>query len=447
MMPDIHSIKPNRFTEIISLVSTYPKNATEVVKGKYTCWRLSRRFHKQRRPLRWNEQTAQIIRMQVLRVNEDINRSYDNSLYKQDSSQQSLTEQDFSILQQIRDATTQANRSNLTRTKAYLACYEAYPELHWALLAHLVSRNGGWNMSDLKGGLMNDLMTSPLRDDIYRMLERCNALIFQDAYPQLQLYMHSKRIGSSCFHLLPSFHTSAFMTPFWNNFWIDRNSALLAVGLIINEQHYIEERVVKHNYFQKNIFQRPEYRIQHLAHINQILFPLGRSSLTESPLDRTTDHEPTCGLVGLVLENFADLDERINLGKALYGLLFGYKEVLERVTIYALHTEHHGSRSEYWPQLFTTDKEIALNSLHESSELLKHEWLPLKKRIYSPILNDVWYDMPYDPIPRYDWLRDKKELTLYISQPPRPLFIEMSHAHRNAIHKTSLAHDVMGMMN
>ncbi|AJS57402.1 DUF2515 family protein [Paenibacillus sp. IHBB 10380] len=445
-MPDMHPTDPHRFTEIMSLVSTFPKNVTEVVKGKYTCWRLSRQFHKHRRSLRWNEQTAHIIRMQVQRATDDINRSHDNSLYKKDSSVQSLTEQDFSILQQIRDATTQANRSNMTRTKAYLACYEQYPELHWALLAHLVSRNGGWNMSDLKGELMKNLMTSSLRDDIYRMLERCNALIFQDAYPQLQLYIHSKRIGSSCFHLLPSFHISTFMTPFWNNFWIDRNSALLAVGLIINEQHYIEERVVKHNYFQKNIFQSSEYRMQHLAHINQILFPLGRSSRDEHNPDNTRQNTgPTYGLVGLVLENFSDIDERINLGKALYGLLFGYKDVLERVTTYALHTEHQGSRSEYWPQLFTTDKETALNSLHESSELLKYEWLPLEKRIYSPILNDVWYDMPYDPIPRYDWLRDKEELTQYITQPPRPLLIEMSHDHRNAIQKISLAHDIMGI--
>ncbi len=424
---------------MLSLVKTLPQQTTEVLKGKYACWKLSRPFHKHRRNLNWNEAAAQIIRDQVERTIDEMSRSKDVNIYKEEIIQPSLTEVDDAILRQIQIDTTTANKSNITRTQAYLQCYKSNPELHWALLAHMVSRNGGWNMSDLKGGLIADLTNTSLRDDIYRMLERCNALIFQDAYPQLQLYIHSKNQGRSYFHLLPKFHVSSFMNSFWNNFWIDRNSALLTVGLIINEQSYIEGRVVQHSYFQKNVFQRPEYKLHHLAHVNQILFPLDK--ICSNVMDDEKP-SPSPGLVGLVLENFGDIEERINLGKSLYGLLFGYKDVLERVTSYATNTTYQGSRSEYWPHLFTLDRETALNSPIESTVLLEHEWLPPGQRIYSPVLIHVWFDMPYDPIPHYDWLKNKN-ITQYISKPSRPILIEMSHDHRSAIQKTALAHDIV----
>jgi len=425
--------------DMLSLVKTLPQQTTQLLKGKYACWKLSRPFHKHRRNLNWNEAAAQIIRDQVERTIDEMSRSKDVNIYKEEIIQPPLTEVDDAILRQIQIDTTTANKSNITRTQAYLKCYKSNPELHWALLAHMVSRNGGWNMSDLKGGLIADLTNNSLRDDIYRVLERCNALIFQDAYPQLQLYIHSKNQGRSYFHLLPKFHVSSFMNSFWNNFWIDRNSALLTVGLIINEQSYIEGRVVQHSYFQKNVFQKPEYKLHHLAHVNQILFPLDKTCSNVMDDKKPT---PSPGLVGLVLENFGNIEERINLGKSLYGLLFGYKDVLERVTSYATNTTYQGSRNEYWPHLFTPDREAALNSPLESTVLLEHDWLPPGQKIYSPLLNHVWFDMPYDPIPHYDWLKNKN-ITQYISKPSRPILIEMSHDHRSAIQKTALAHDIV----
>jgi hypothetical protein len=429
----------HQFRDLLSLAKILPQQTTEMLKGKYACWKLSRPFHKHRRSLGWNESAAQSIRNHVERAIDDCSRWRDGNLSWEDARQPSLTDLDHTILHEIQISTTIANQSNITRTKAYLQCYEAYPELHWALLAHMVSRNGGWNMSDLRGGLMINLTDISLRDNLYRMLERCNALIFQDAYPQLQLYMHSKQRGSSYFHLLPQFHVSAFMSSFWNSFWMDRNSALLAVGLIINEQHYIEERVIQLPYFQKRVFQSTSYKLNHLAHINQILFPLIK--INPSSMNENNNLSPSPGIVGLVLENFRNIEERINLGKSLYGLLFGYSGVLDRVTSYATSTIHQGSRSEYWPHLFTTDKETAMNSPMEGSQLLAHEWLPPGQRIYSPVLNDVWFDMAYDPIPRYDWLKNKN-VTQYISKPPRPILIEISHDHRSAIQKTALAHDI-----
>ena len=117
------------------------------------------------------------------------------------------------ILKRIVAQTQLDNRNNVTRTHAYWACYRDFPELHWALLAHMVSRNGGWCMTDLRGELLPHLLNNQATGHLFSFLERANALIFQDAYPQLLLYAESKRRKLSLFHLLPHLQISAWMLP------------------------------------------------------------------------------------------------------------------------------------------------------------------------------------------------------------------------------------------
>ncbi|PQP87175.1 hypothetical protein CPT76_26755, partial [Paenibacillus sp. AR247] len=76
-----------------------------------------------------------------------------------------------------------------------------------------------------------------------------------------------------------------------------------------------------------------------------------------------------------------------------------------------------------------------------SVELMKQEWLPGGRRLYSPLLHDVWHDLYSEPIPRYDWFKNEDAIH-YVSRPRRPFMIEMTHAHRNALQKTALTHDV-----
>ena len=64
-----------------------------------------------------------------------------------------LTKEEQLIINKIKIQTEQLNKNNVTRTRAYYQFYIQYPEIHWALLGHMVSRNGGWNMTDLKGDL------------------------------------------------------------------------------------------------------------------------------------------------------------------------------------------------------------------------------------------------------------------------------------------------------
>jgi hypothetical protein len=125
---------------------------------------------------------------------------------------------------------------------AYLYFYNKYPEIYWSFLAHKVSRNAGWNMTDLKGDLLTRLLNEKEQKNIFGFLERANWLIFQDAYPQLLLYKESKNRGKNLFYLLPQFGVSTFMVMAWNQFWEDKDSRTLSMNLIINEQHYIEDR-------------------------------------------------------------------------------------------------------------------------------------------------------------------------------------------------------------
>ena len=69
----------------------------------------------------------------------------------------------------------------------------------------MVSRNGGWNMTDLKGGLLSRLLTKKEVESFFTFLERGNWLIFQDAYPQFLVYEESKKRGKNLFYLLSSF--------------------------------------------------------------------------------------------------------------------------------------------------------------------------------------------------------------------------------------------------
>ncbi|TGU43045.1 DUF2515 domain-containing protein, partial [Mesorhizobium sp. M00.F.Ca.ET.186.01.1.1] len=85
----------------------------------------------------------------------------------------------------IRNKTKESNGDNLDRTSAYLAFFRRHPEVHWALLAHLVSRNAGWSMTDLRGELLPRLLAKKVQHDYFSLLERGNRLIFQDTYPQL----------------------------------------------------------------------------------------------------------------------------------------------------------------------------------------------------------------------------------------------------------------------
>ncbi|MCD9023936.1 DUF2515 family protein [Cohnella silvisoli] len=318
----------------------------------------------------------------------------------------------------IRNETVKLNKNNITRTMAYWDIFKAHPELHWALLAHLVSRNGGWSMTDLKGQWLSHLLSDHLVASIFDMLEACNSLIFGDAYPQLRLYAESKRSGRNLTYLLPEFGVSSFMPPFWNNFWQDGNPVPLTEALIINEQSFIQSRVVEDDRYRRDVFSSLAFRSQPLMQLNQIIFPLWRAAKASRSMPMR--------LAGRVLENFENVQERIEFGKGLYGMLFGYPTVLHKAAAFAAQVAHTGSRADYWPHRFTSESKTEAGGKPEKSDLaagrlLCSGWL-------SPSLSDAWPDKPIIPAKEKDWFGSLEALN-YLKTIKLPRVIDMTHEH------------------
>ncbi|WP_162261630.1 DUF2515 family protein [Paenibacillus sp. Soil750] len=325
------------------------------------------------------------------------------------------TVQEQQIVEQIIAQTQINNRNNVTRTQAYWACYRDYPELHWALLAHMVSRNGGWCMTDLRGELMPHLLNNDATEYIFSFLERANALIFQDAYPQLLLYAESKRRRLNLFHLLPHLHISAWMLPIWQEFWIYQDSALLTIGLIVNEQHYVEERVVQNPLYKQTVLDTALFKTQGWLQLNHVGFPFRSTSMDP----------PQPHLAGLILENFSKLSERIEFGKSLYAILFGAPGVLQGALAFASATPHTGSRSDYWPHLFAPIRKTPPDRKYQE-RLDGHSLKKGAAPFYSPPLHSAWPDRPMAPVERGDWFKLEHEPLQHISSMKVPRAFDLT---------------------
>ena len=304
-----------------------------------------------------------------------------------------LSKEEKKLILSIREKTKQKNRNNVTRTTAYLEYFKLYPEVHWSLLAHLVSRNAGWNMTDLKGEFLTRLLTPKEQNDFYLFLERGNWLIFQDAYPQLLLYEASKKQNTSLFHLLTHLNVSRFMEPFWMDFWKNQSSSLLTTALIINEQNYIESRVILNDQYQKNVLHTILFRLQDVFDLNHILIPYEMQSTKKT------------NFVGGTVHHFSSLEDRILLGKKLYHDLYSIKSRLNYIMSWTDQHPHTGSRHDFWPHLFTENKK----TFPGSNQMLPHTPIEPNKnspRIYSPNLKDVWEDWTHSAAEEGDWFKD-----------------------------------------
>ncbi|WP_139998205.1 DUF2515 domain-containing protein [Paenibacillus paridis] len=341
------------------------------------------------------------------------------------------TEREQGLIARIRAEIAAGNRNNVTRTEAYRDVYFRTPELHWALLAHMVSRNGGWNMTDLQGEWLPWLLGKEQREAVFRFLEQANALIFQDAYPQLLLYEWSRREGRSLFHLLPAFGVSAFMAPAWKQFWRDGESAPLTVALIVNEQNYIEQRVVQHPYFRDKVLHTFFFGLQSLLQLNGVVFPYGKGQ-------RRGEEAVVLKLSGLILERFEHLHERIEFGKRLYAMLFGIPRVYDGVKCFAAAVKHTGSRADYAPHLFARVRQKPPQRVY-AERLLGGRLKLGAEPIYSPELSAAWGEQP-PPVPEPgDWFTSAAEVVPYFQKLPLPSSFEMTNEYGMMLNKIELA--------
>lgn len=300
------------------------------------------------------------------------------------------------LVAKIREQTAKLNRNNVTRTQAYLHFYQEHEEIHWALLAHLVSRNGGWNMTDLRGEWLPFLMDESSIQSYFWFLERCNWLIFHDAYAQLLLYAEMKRTKRDLTSLLAPLGVSTFMRVFWQAFLTTQDSAKLTKALIVNEQQYIEQRVVQKPITVHRIFSTLTFFTQSWFSLTQILFPY-----KEHPTDKRLQ------LVGMTVHDFPSLSARIAIGKALYELLYKNTVRLNSIRQFAFRIPHTGSRADYWPHLFTPVKPSSVNYEHVYRLRLNgDERREGASKLYSPSLTKAWPDTAHSAADGIDWFRD-----------------------------------------
>lgn len=326
------------------------------------------------------------------------------------------------IVHRIRRETERLIRNNVTRTEAYRSFWLRHPGVHWALLAHMVSRNGGWNMTDLRGEWLPRLLGPGQREHLFRMLERSNALIFRDAYPQLLLFEESLRLGRDLSHLLPAFGVSRFMEPVWRQFLRSGDSAALTTALIVNEQHVVEHHVVRHRYYREFILEKLFFRLQGLLQLNQVVFPYfpERPGRPGSP--------DGLRLIGLTIERFTDLDERIACGKRLYAMLFDGSDAAAAVHRFARGTRHTGSRADYAPHLFAPER----TGPPEQPYRLRLDGLRLRpgaEPVYSPALAGAWPDRPVHPPPPGDWFDRGSRPSRWFESLPAPGERDMTGVH------------------
>lgn len=300
------------------------------------------------------------------------------------------------LIAEMRHLTAKQNRNNITRTRAYLDFYKRHPEIDWALLAHLVSRNGGWNMTDLRGDWLPRLLSAERINAFFHFLERCNWLIFHDAFPQLLLYEQMKTSGKDLTHLLPQLGVSRFMIPLWQDFMQTKQAARLTRGLIINEQQYIHQRVILQPFFEERVLDTFAFHAQSVLSLNQVLFPY-KNHPTDIRLH----------IVGINVHRFPSVKQRIAIGKTLYHLLFSNRNRLQNITEWAYRIPHTGSRSDYWPHIFSAVKQNRLEQKYQA-RLQEDSLIPGHPKLYSPRLASVWQDVIHPPADGVDWYRDEE---------------------------------------
>lgn len=264
-----------------------------------------------------------------------------------------LLEKEKELFPLIKLQTEENNVDNISRTDAYLSFFEQYPEIKWSFLAHMVSRNAGWNMCDLEGKWLPMVVDNKKRNTLYNTYERANWLIFQDAYPQLLLYHYSTKLGEPMFHLLKYFHVSKYMEQEWRVFWETGNKNRLLIALIINEQNVIQKPVIQHPLYKRKVFHSFAFSFQDWFHYSAVLFPTIEGKL-----------------FGASVNGFKSVDKRIDLGKRLCTILF-HERLYPQFFKFAQKTRHTGSRHDY-EQYFSKGEESSTPILRLTFPIISH---------------------------------------------------------------------------
>lgn len=229
------------------------------------------------------------------------------------------------------------NVDNVARTASYLELYalarERGRELPWLLMAHVVSRNAGYLMTDLAVTLSGSgtMFTPEALTELFLFLERANYLIFFDAWHHVLQHLLGRAEAADP-------RTPRFMREAWSRHEErararhgDRDDErALVLDLVTNEQNLIENRVVHHPRFER------------ARAMIGFLEAVGR----EAPIVL-----PPCGakLPAIKVGGFARKERRIDAGRRIFDELLGDRARREEIFAWAMAHPHTGARSVYEP--------------------------------------------------------------------------------------------------
>lgn len=234
-------------------------------------------------------------------------------------------------LHQMLSEREERNRDNVSRTTSYLELYalarENGVEMPWVLMAHLVSRNAGYLMTDLGVALRepDNVFTEDATRELFSFLERANFLIFLDAWHHLLHHLLGKTNA-----LGPE--TPSFMREAWRRYENMASRGIdaalersLVLDLVRNEQNLIEMRVVHHARFER-------------ARAMVAFFEgVGREAPIVLPI--TSER--------IVVGGFAKLERRIDTGRRIFDAVLADRARRDEIFAWAIDHPHTGSRSAY----------------------------------------------------------------------------------------------------
>lgn len=240
-------------------------------------------------------------------------------------------------LRAMLDELDDRNRDNVSRTESYLELYTwtlAYPpDLPWLLMAHLVSRNAGYLMTDLARQIeaADEVLASPLTR-LFVMMERANFLIFHDAWHHVSTHL----LGETA-RLAPP-RTPRFMCEAWARYEATDPSdpgreRALVMDLVHNEQHLIERRAVHHPDL------APGLRLLRLIEASgkerPLVFPpvAIRGTVWEAP--------------AIAVGDFGDVTQRIATGARIFDAALADRDRRAAMYEWATQHPHTGSRAVY----------------------------------------------------------------------------------------------------
>lgn len=215
------------------------------------------------------------------------------------------------------------NVDNVARTDSYLQLYawtrDAGRELPWVLMAHLVSRNAGYLMSDLARQLDGKAGADPAlaaaMENLFALLERANFLIFEDAWHHTLSYL----LGDP----LESPRVPRFMIDAWSRH-DPADERTIVLQLVHNEQHVIEHRAVHH----------PELVT------GRRLFEVIEMSGREKPL-----HFPAADAPEIKVSGFSQVARRIDAGRKIFDDVVADRARRDAMLAWALAHPHTGDRA------------------------------------------------------------------------------------------------------